>query len=331
LSQAKAKPLNPALGESTGDGGVSKMGGRGKGIAALLLVQLFFGLFPYFIHLTVGDGVGGKEGYIGFPPRAVAGWRIVFAALVLGVLAWRKHGRGIIPPRAEVPRLVACALLGVVLNMSLAIEGAARISVVSAGLLFTLIPVFTYGTALALRVERFSHLRSLGIALSLSGAITLILGSNGNSGELGFGGSELFGALLIVVNCVGYAIYLVIARPLLARTDATLFLARVFGISLVFAPPLLWSTDAVPAGLGVPALWGMAYILVFPTLLAYLLNAFALARVSSSTTAAFIYLQPLIGGAAGIFARGEEVGGVAWLAALLLFLGLGLVLKKRPG
>ena len=303
---------------------------RVQGIAALLVVQVCFGLFPLFIHLAVGDAAGGNEGHAGFPPRMVAAWRIVFATLVLGVFALARHGRATLPPRAQLPRLAACALLGVVLNMTLAIEGTARMSVVNAGLLFTLIPVFTYGVALLAGSERFVPLRGLGIALSLLGAVTLILGSRGGIRAVQLGLDQVTGSVLIVINCLGYATYLVIARPLLLRTDATLFLARVFALSMVFVPPLLWSSPALPEGLGGPALIGMGYTLLFPTVLAYLFNAFALARVSSSTTAAFIYTQPLIGGAAGVFWRGEEVGLPAALAGVMLFIGLGLVLRKRP-
>lgn len=295
---------------------------------ALLCVQVCFGLFPLFLHLAVGDAAGGDEGHAGFPPRAVAGWRIVFATLVLGSLAWRRHGRAALPPREQLPRLVACAVLGVVLNMTLAVEGAARVSVVHAGLLFTLIPVFTYGVSLVARVERPSWARASGIALALAGAATLILGGASDGGSSG-GSAPVLGAALIVLNCVGYAIYLVIARPLLARTDAILFLARVFALSLVLAPPLLLSTEAWPPGLGREALVGMAYTLLFPTVIAYVLNAYALARVSASTTAAFIYLQPAIAGAAGIVWRDERLGASGALAALLLGAGLGLVVFRR--
>lgn len=330
-SPSSEEPPAPAAGElgPASTDAAHERRRRAQGILALLIVQVCFGLFPFFIHLAVGDAAGGNEGHAGFPPRAVAGWRIVFASVVLGSLALRKHGRAALPAAADLPRLVACAVLGIVLNMTLAVEGAARVSVLNAGLLLSLIPVFTYGVSLLVKEERFAPVRASGIALALIGAVILIVGTKSGEAAVARGLNQVTGALLIVINCIGYAIYLVIARPLLARTDPTLFLARVFVIALVLAPPLLLSTDALPAEIGREALIGMGYTLLFPTLLAYFLNAYALARVSSSTTAAFIYLQPLIAGAAGVLFRDERVGAAALLAALCLFIGLGLVVAQR--
>ena len=71
--------------------------GRLGGLAALVLVQLFFGLFPTF----------GKLAFEGFSPRAVAGWRFVFGAVVLGGLAWSRYGKGMLPARGDWLRLQA--------------------------------------------------------------------------------------------------------------------------------------------------------------------------------------------------------------------------------
>jgi drug/metabolite transporter (DMT)-like permease len=73
-------------------------------------------------------------------------------------------------------------------------------------------------------------------------------------------------------------------------------------------------------------LW-VAYIVVFPTILTYLLNIWALKRVSSNLVAVFIYLQPLFAAAvAPLFLSGEELTSRAALAGLAIFAGLALVI-----
>ena len=76
-------------------------------------------------------------------------------------------------------------------------------------------------------------------------------------------------------------------------------------------------------------LMGVAYTLVFATFVAYLLNTLALARVPSSTVAAFIFLQPLVAGTAGVLVLGEHITSPVLLAAAALLFGIALVVLDR--
>jgi drug/metabolite transporter (DMT)-like permease len=70
-------------------------------------------------------------------------------------------------------------------------------------------------------------------------------------------------------------------------------------------------------------------IVLFPTILAYYLNTWALARVAPSVVAVYIYLQPLIGTFLAIFLLGEEWKPRIFLAMALIFAGVYLVTRKR--
>jgi drug/metabolite transporter (DMT)-like permease len=73
-------------------------------------------------------------------------------------------------------------------------------------------------------------------------------------------------------------------------------------------------------------LW-VAYIVVFPTILTYLLNIWALQRVSSNTVAVYVYLQPIFAALiAPLLLRGEGLTTRSAVAAMAIFAGLGLVL-----
>ena len=119
---------------------------RRQGFIALLLVQVFFGLFPVFIKLS-------DEMHQGFTPRAMASWRMVTAAVVLGGFVFWREGRAALPAKRDLPRFFGCTMFGIVLNQVLALEGMVRTTVVDVGLLMTLIPVFTYAMAVMVRQE----------------------------------------------------------------------------------------------------------------------------------------------------------------------------------
>lgn len=293
-------------------------GERTRGIVALLGVQLCFGLFPLFVHWAA-DPRGG------FAPRAIVFWRIVVGALVLGALAVVRHPRRVWPERRHLKRLAVCALLGVPLNMGLALEGMARTSVIQAGLMVAQIPVFTYAVACVVGQERLRARRALGIGLACTGAALLVVVRGGGTPPLG---ASWIGPLLMVVNCFSYAVYLVAVRPLLQERPAIVVLAWVFGASLVTLPWFAHGGGLLPVGATGHAWVGLGYSLVFPTVLAYLWNGYALARVAASTAAVFIYLQPVIATLAAVAFAGEGVLLAQGLAAGLSFGGVWLVLRS---
>jgi len=289
---------------------------RAEGLAALLGVQLCFGLSPLFAKWTL-DARGG------FEPRALVAWRIVFGAVCLGALAAVRTPRRLLPPRAEVPRLVLCALLGIVMNMWGYLEGVSRTSAMHAGLLVVQIPVFTYALACLARLERPVARRVLGIVLGMGGAVVLVLERRGEPGGL-------LGNLLILANCLAYSGYLVLARGILARHSTLLVMAWIFGLSLPFVPLLLVGVPAWPEAPPARVLGSLAYTLAFGTFLAYVGNAYALARVPASTVAVFIFLQPLVAGVAGVVALDERITPSVVLAGIVLLAGIGLVSRAGP-
>jgi drug/metabolite transporter (DMT)-like permease len=293
-------------------------GGVLRGHAALLVVQLVFALMPVFGKLAMSAGRG-------FSPWALAAWRIAFGAFVLAVLARLLHPGGARPRRADLPRLGACALLGIVANQGLYLSGLERSSAVDAGLMMCLIPVFTYLIAAAVGQERWRVGRALGVAIACAGMLPLLFG-RGDAFARGHG----LGNALMAGNCLCYAGYIVMSKPLAARYPPLWLLAWIYLASLPIVPVFIRAGGWLPAAPLDPSVWlSMAYVLVFPSTLAYLLMLFALARVRASTTAFYIYLQPAISGFLGWAWLGEELSPNLVPAALGLGLGSWLVLRRR--
>jgi drug/metabolite transporter (DMT)-like permease len=280
-----------------------------------VLVQVFFGLFPLL----------GKWALEAFSPASIAGWRMLFGGAVFMLLAVCTSGRSALPRARDLPLLVACALLGVVFNQLLFLEGLSRSSAVNAGLLIPLIPVYTLLIAVVVGQERFIAGRALGIAVALAGAAQLLFRKDPDLGR-----AHLVGNAMFALNAFSYSCYLVASRPLLARYRSLVVVAWVFALSALFVP-LFPGVTYLPSGAGKKAWISLGLILLFPTVLAYLLNTFALARVSASTTAVYTVLQPLITGVTGVAFLGEHFGPGSLLAAVLIFLGLYLVIRRPAG
>ncbi len=288
------------------------------GLLALTAVQLCFGLFPVFGALAM-------DRVTGFSPFAVATWRIGVGAVVLMAIAALVYGRRALPSLRDLPTLLGFAVLGIVLNQGLFLEGLQRSTPMNAGLVICLIPVFTYSVAVVLGKEALGGLRVLGVAVALTGAIPLFFSSGGDLSS-----KHAFGNLLMAGNALCYAIYLVLSKPLLRRMPPLVLVAWIYALSVPFLPFFFVGESLVPEGASQGAWLSLAYVLVFPTILAYALNSFALARVEASTTAFFVFAQPIITALAAAALLSERPTPELGIAALGLFTGMALVVK-RPG
>lgn len=286
------------------------------GLIALTAVQVCFGLFPVFGALAMDRETG-------FSPFAVATWRIGVGAVVLMGIAALTYGRQVLPVARDLPILLAFAFLGIVLNQGLFLEGLQRSTPMNAGLVICLIPVFTYLVAVVLGKERLRGLRVLGVGVALAGAVPLFFSSGGDLSS-----EHALGNLLMAGNALCYAIYLVLSKPLLRRMPPLVLVAWIYALSVPFLPFFIVGEALVPEAASQGAWLSLAYVLVFPTILAYALNSYALARVEASTTAFFVFAQPIITGLAAAALLAERPTPALGVAALGLFTGMALVVKR---
>ena len=132
---------------------------------------------------------------------------------------------------------------------------------------------------------------------------------------------------MIVGAMMAYATYLVSVRRMLDRYSA---------ITVSYYVMLFGAIGVLPAGLyGLHRMgpvhtnsWLLVgYIVLFPTIVAYFLNIWALKHASSNMVAGFTYLQPVFTAAvAPLLLDGEKVTARAAIAALGIFTGLALVI-----
>ncbi|MDA1266356.1 MAG: DMT family transporter [Planctomycetota bacterium] len=289
---------------------------RLSGHLALLAANLVFGLFPVYGRMAMDPERG-------VTPFALATWRIGCGAAIFTVLALVASRGPRLPRRADVGAIALLAMLGIVANQALYLTGLERSNAANAGLMMCTIPVFTFVVAALSRQERFSPVRSLGVAITLLGVLPLLLDD-----DVSLGGRRAVGNLLIAANCLCYSVYLVAMKPFRGRYSALAIMAWVYVLSLPAIPFLAAGEPLLPA-VSDAASWGsLAYVVLGPTVIAYLLNAFALGRVRASTTAFYIFMQPVIAAVGGGWILGEPIGAEVLLASACLVPGMLLVTRK---
>jgi drug/metabolite transporter (DMT)-like permease len=284
---------------------------------ALFTVALLFSANYIFAKLGMRE----------FSPLAFAWLRIAGAALLLA--GFMRGGEPL--SRDDSRRVTGFAVLGVAVNATLFIVGLSLTTVQTAAVLITAIPVFAAATAIVLGYEVASAHRIGGIALAGAGALLVVGGET-------FTGSwrSVGGAVMIILNCLSYALYLVISKPVMARLSAKRVVARMFAIGTLFLFPVsawsLWHQEwhRVSARAWIVLLLSI----LGPTVLAYLLNAWALRYADSSLVAAYTYVQPALAAVLGAIFLGEPIRVIAIVAAAMIFSGVWLAGRantRAPG
>ena len=281
---------------------------------ALAGAQVGFALFPIF----------GKLVLVSIPPFVFAAFRVTAAALLLEVIR-RAQGDEPIRP-ADRKKVFLYGLLGVSFNQVLFIFGLFLTTAINTTILTATIPVFTLAAAAFLGRERISLRAAAGIALAGAGALALL-----KAERFDLSSDHFRGNLLLIANCISYSLYLVLSRPILAHYRVTTFTAGVFRygaifIVLVALPDLRRFEQEKVTGLA----WAcLGAVILFCTVIPYLLNSWALARTHASQVAFYVFLQPLISTALAIAVLGEVLTWKAVAAALLIGAGLATTVLGR--
>jgi drug/metabolite transporter (DMT)-like permease len=245
------------------------------------------------------------------------------AVVLFGALRLRRRSAPTPPlTRTEWRELFVYSLLGATINQLCFLAGLARTTATNASLMLVSIPLLTLAFAVLLGRERATPTGVLGILIGLTGALILLVPRGG----VHLARSAVVGNVLLLIGAVAYALFLVLTRPMLMRRDPLFVMSWVFLLAAVTVLPFdlpglirLFSSHVSVAG------WlSIAYVVIGATVIPYLFNSWALARVKSSVVAVYILLQPVVASALGRLVLGERFGPHAALAAVLVVTGVAV-------
>ncbi len=260
-------------------------------------------------------------------PLGIVTLRIVGATLFFGLLQLVVAPGERIRGRADNLRAIASGLLGIALNQLTFFAGLNLTTPINASLLQTVSPIVVVLASAVLLKDKITLTKLAGIALGAAGAAALILSRPSNGAEAK---DALLGNVYLLLNATFFGLYLVVVAPLMKKYHAFTVLARIFLVGAVVAVPLglpqamAADYDSFPL-----YIWGeLGYMIFFLTILAYLLNNWALKYATPALLGVYIYLQPVLAVLIAV-AVGKDVftWDKAWQAALI-FVGVWLVSKK---
>lgn len=276
------------------------------------LVRTLFGRLydsPYLLlTLTAlfwaGNVVLGRYAAGHIPPVAITFIRWSGAFILLLPLALPLLRRDWPVIRRHLPLLLALTLTGITINNTLAYWGLQHTEAINALLLSSGHPLFVACWSFVLYRQRLSLWQSIGIVLSFLGVLTIL-----TRGDLRVILDVRFNAgdLIFFMSQVVYSFYatLVKSRP---NIHPVSFLAFMTGLGTIMLSPAFAADIAAGAKLipDLKTVLVLTYIIVFPSLIAYLFNNRGIELIGPNRAAPFYQLIPIFGSAMAIIFLGER-------------------------
>ena len=253
---------------------------------------------------------------------------LIGGVLLLGWAAWRSGAR----PRAawtggDRVRVALMGVVGFALAFAFGNWGLAHSTASNAALLITVEPTTLLVLSPALLGERLSRRETAGAALTLLGAVLVVV--NGVPGLTRSLMPHWRGDLGLLLSGIAYAAYSLLGRGVLTRHPVAVVTAHsvVWG-AISIAPLALYEWHLGPPPAWTPAaITGTLYMGVVITALGYGVWNWCLERVGAARVAAFVNLQPLAGALLGVWWLREPLTPFLAAAGLLIVAGLHLAVK----
>jgi drug/metabolite transporter (DMT)-like permease len=226
----------------------------------------------------------------------------------------------------DFPRIIAAALFGVALNMLTFFKGLSFTSPISAAVIMVTTPIIVLILSAIIMKEKMIKRKIFGILLGLFGTGFLILYGK----SIGNAANAPLGNLLVFINAVSYAFYLIIVKNLMDKYNAFTFVKWIYTFGLLMVLPFGWSEYQEIQWTTIPTyiLWEIVFVVLFTTFFTYLFNLVSMRELKPTTVSVFIYLQPLFATVFAMSLGKDELTWVKIISAVLIFTGVYLVTKK---
>lgn len=252
------------------------------------------------------------------PPIALSFWRWV-GALALLLLLTSGSLRAQWPLlRREWKLILAGGILGIGNFNTFVYLGVGETTATNAVLLNSVCPALIVGITFAAGLGRATLRQVLGIAVSLLGVVTIVAqGSPAAVRSLAFNRGDLW-VLAAVVSWAFYTV-IVVRRP--EGVEALTLLAAMVAVGVVWIAPLYaWElAQGARLRLDAVAMGSLAYVAVFPSVVAYLFWNLGVEVIGPNRAGVFIHLLPAFGAVLAALLLGESF-------RLFHLVGIGLIL-----
>ena len=249
-----------------------------------------------------------------YSPESLMLFRFLLASATLIIIGALKGVN--LPKRKDLPLIALGGFVGVFLYMLLFKNGAVHLEAGIGSFIISLAPVFTLVLSTLLLKEKVSWLCWVGIAVSFTGLVVIML-----SRTMGF--ALDLGVILLLLAALTFSVYSIIMRKItrsytaLEATIYTIVIATVF--MLIYSPALIREMP----GSGLSANLLSVYLGVFPAALAYLSWGWAISKAEKTAyVSMFLYLSPIVASVLAYFWLGETLTILSLLGGVVVIAGM---------
>ena len=271
-----------------------------------------------------GNWIAGRAMADLIPPAALTFWRWIIALLIIApVVGPRLWAQRCILRRGWKP-VVLLGLLGGGVHNVLQYWGLNYTSATNGAILNSLTPALIIVLGAVLLHDPFTRRAAIGAAIAFAGVLALatqmdldaLLGLRLNPGDL-----------LIMLSHFMLAGYTLALRWRPAGLDALSFLA-CFALVALVPVGITYAFETRPIVLNRTSILGLAYVAVFPALLAYHFWNLGVAALGAERAGVFLYLTPFFGSALAVALLGERFGMHHAVGMALILAGVWLATRK---
>ncbi|MFM2018468.1 MAG: hypothetical protein RL007_2124 [Bacteroidota bacterium] len=229
--------------------------------------------------------------------------------------------------KKDLRRLALLSLFGVSINQSLFVRGMALTSPISGAIIMITSPLLVLIIGNLILKEKITWQRITGILIGLGGAALLILSGTISSEKQ----DNALGDIFIFINAVSWGTFLVLVKPLMQKYHTITVLKWVFLFGMIILIPLGWTgmMDVAWPELTGRTWFGIIFVVVAVTYIAYLMNIYGLKILSPTVVSAYIYLQPLLAAGIAVSLGKDEITWQKSISAILILGGVMLASQNR--
>lgn len=287
-----------------------------NGHSAIILTNIIFGL-----NIAISKFI-------------VAGWmtpagftlsRMLFGSSVFWFLSIFTKKEKIIPKDLFI--IAVSGLLGLLLTqfafaLSLKYTGPVNYALIAA-----LGPIVVLLLSALFLKETVNKNKVAGVFFGVAGAILVILGA----GRGAQGANNLLGIALAAAAVMFYSVYLILMREISQKYSSVTLMKWMFLASLIVLLPFgahgLFTQKIYSSQVTFIPAFGLAFSLVFASMIAFILLPVALKRMQASTASIYMNLQPVVASAAAIFIGQDYFSWDKPVAAALVIAGVYFVTR----
>jgi drug/metabolite transporter (DMT)-like permease len=188
-------------------------------------------------------------------------------------------------------------------------------------------PVFMAVLGWLILKEGLTLLKVLGIGLAFVGVLLVV--SDGNLASISIGKFGSPGDALILVSAINWSVVSVLSRRGLKSNEPTVFVFYMMFFGWLFSSVLFTAGGnfAEVPRLTTQGWLGIGFLGVFCSGLAYLAWYDALQALTTASTGAFLYIEPLIAMIVAYFVLGEAITLTSLVGGGIILFGVWLVNK----